>query len=447
MATQTTHYSLTKPDPVTDNADISVVNTDMDAIDTQMYNNAQAAAAAQTTANAATAAGAATDTVIGNRTADPTQAPNSLTGTLTQFLSWITNRIKAITGTANWYDVPPTTLTNASSHMTNTNNPHNVTAAQTGAIPTTTEGVANGVATTDANNHVVQTANNASTAVGLTDYVSGTASRIKATWSGSALQFEVDTTPNVVVQNAAQLNSQPASYYQQALGFTPVNRAGDTMTGNLETANNTSGVITDSLQKTLMVQSDSSHPSLATFIRNGVFAAHFGIDTDNLWKVGGWSMGANAYALWHAGHQGSGSGMDSDTVDGLHASQLSSSSSGTWTPASGSLNVAAGTVINVASVSSGATMWKEVLVGGYSGGPSISSGFMTSSGSAWLVESYYGYANGISGTAVNTALAIYDGSYLTNGYFQINNGYLQFVTTIPGVANSSAQNTIRWRVS
>jgi hypothetical protein len=167
MATQTTHYNLSKPDPNTDNADISVLNTDMDAIDTQMYNNAQAASAAQmsannaqTTANEATAPGAANDTVIGNRTADPTQVPNGLTGTLTQFLSWITNRIKAITGTANWYDAPPTTLTAAEAHMTNTSNPHNVTAAQTGAIPTTAEGSANGVATTDANNKVVQIANN-----------------------------------------------------------------------------------------------------------------------------------------------------------------------------------------------------------------------------------------------------------------------------------------------
>lgn len=77
--------------------------------------------------------GAVTDSNIGNRTADPTQVPTGLTGTITNWLSWIVNRIKAITGKANWYDAPDTTLTAASQHISNTNNPHNVTAAQVGA--------------------------------------------------------------------------------------------------------------------------------------------------------------------------------------------------------------------------------------------------------------------------------------------------------------------------
>lgn len=82
--------------------------------------------------------GSVTDTNIGNRTADPTQVPTGLTGTLTNWLSWITNRIKAITGKTNWYDAPDTTLAAANTHMNNTNNPHNVTATQVGAITTTT---------------------------------------------------------------------------------------------------------------------------------------------------------------------------------------------------------------------------------------------------------------------------------------------------------------------
>lgn len=31
----------------------------------------------------------------------------------------------------------------------------------------------------------------------------------------------------------------------------------------------------------------------------------FGLDTDNKLKVGGWSMGANAYEILHAGNYGS----------------------------------------------------------------------------------------------------------------------------------------------
>lgn len=51
-------------------------------------------------------------------TADPAQTPTSNgPGKLVQWVSWFVNRIKAITGKANWYDAPPTTLTAAKSHI------------------------------------------------------------------------------------------------------------------------------------------------------------------------------------------------------------------------------------------------------------------------------------------------------------------------------------------
>ncbi|MGZ3770394.1 MAG: tail fiber domain-containing protein [Bdellovibrio sp.] len=42
-----------------------------------------------------------------------------------------------------------------------------------------------------------------------------------------------------------------------------------------------------------------------SFHRPGNFAAYFGIDTDNQFKVGGWSMGTNSYAIIHTGNIGS----------------------------------------------------------------------------------------------------------------------------------------------
>lgn len=55
--------------------------------------------------------GSVTDAKIGTRSADPAQAPTSNgPGTLTQWLNWITNRIKAITGNTNWYDAPVATI-------------------------------------------------------------------------------------------------------------------------------------------------------------------------------------------------------------------------------------------------------------------------------------------------------------------------------------------------
>lgn len=57
-----------------------------------------------------------------------------------------------------------------------------------------------------------------------------------------------------------------------------------------------------------------------TFHRPGAYAAHIGLDTDNFWKVGGWSMGAVAYKLWHEGSDGAGSGLDADLLDGQQGS-------------------------------------------------------------------------------------------------------------------------------
>lgn len=38
-----------------------------------------------------------------------------------------------------------------------------------------------------------------------------------------------------------------------------------------------------------------------SFHRPSSYAAYFGLDTDNKWKVGGWSMGANSYEVFHQG--------------------------------------------------------------------------------------------------------------------------------------------------
>ena len=48
------------------------------------------------------------------------------------------------------------------------------------------------------------------------------------------------------------------------------------------------------------------------------YACYFGLDGGiNDIAVGGWSMGANSYRIWHQGNDGSGSGLDADTLDGL----------------------------------------------------------------------------------------------------------------------------------
>lgn len=95
-------------------------------------------------------------------TADPAQVPTGNgPGKLVQWVSWFANRIKMITGKANWWDAPDTTLAAAKSHidaaaphsghalasdlaahLADKANPHQVTAAQTGAL-VSVDGVSN----------------------------------------------------------------------------------------------------------------------------------------------------------------------------------------------------------------------------------------------------------------------------------------------------------------
>jgi hypothetical protein len=72
-------------------------------------------------------------------------------------------------------------------------------------------------------------------------------------------------------------------------------------------------------QATLEVFQDTAgSDAFMQFHISGDYAAYFGLKGDiNDFAVGGWSMGANYYRVWHAGNDGSGSGLDADLLDGL----------------------------------------------------------------------------------------------------------------------------------
>lgn len=81
--TNTTNYNLKKP-ATSDYYNVQDQNDNMDIIDAAL-----------------------------KPTADPAQVPSGNVGKLVQWVSWIANRIKAITGGTNWYDDPPITLAEA----------------------------------------------------------------------------------------------------------------------------------------------------------------------------------------------------------------------------------------------------------------------------------------------------------------------------------------------
>jgi len=69
--------------------------------------------------------------------------------------------------------------------------------------------------------------------------------------------------------------------------------------------------------------SGAGNDAFMAFHSGSDFALYFGLDADiNDIAVGGWSMGANKYRIWHQNNDGSGSGLDSDTVDGVHGSSF-----------------------------------------------------------------------------------------------------------------------------
>jgi hypothetical protein len=61
----------------------------------------------------------------------------------------------------------------------------------------------------------------------------------------------------------------------------------------------------------------NAYDAFLTFHIGGDYAVHFGLDgSTNDLAYGGWSAGAVAHKVWHAGNDGSGSGLDADLLDG-----------------------------------------------------------------------------------------------------------------------------------
>ena len=126
--------------------------------------------------------------------------------------------------------------------------------------------------------------------------------------------------------DADLLDGQQGSWYADItarLGFTPLNRAGDTATGRMifNSGSTGSAAIASGAVSLgeIEIRGTSTGAAMMAFHRLGVGAGYFGLDTDNQWKVGGWSSGA-ANMLWHGGNDGAGSGLDADLLDGQQGS-------------------------------------------------------------------------------------------------------------------------------
>jgi hypothetical protein len=87
---------------------------------------------------------------------------------------------------------------------------------------------------------------------------------------------------------------------------------------------NTNAATTTASQASLeCYSSGAGNDAFMAFHVGGDYATYFGLDGDtNDLFVGGWSKGASRYKIWHAGNDGSGSGLDADTLDGYQATDF-----------------------------------------------------------------------------------------------------------------------------
>jgi hypothetical protein len=103
-----------------------------------------------------------------------------------------------------------------------------------------------------------------------------------------------------------------------------------------------------------------------SFHRPGAYAGYFGMDTDNQFRIGGWSLGGVSYPIIHTANIFS--WMGTNTAGNLGAYQLARSPSITY-----ALNsLAAGSDLQTAGFTGTSTQWGNPAFGGtwrHMGGP------------------------------------------------------------------------------
>jgi hypothetical protein len=165
---------------------------------------------------------------------------------------------------------------------------------------------------------------------------------------------------------------------------------------------------------------------MMAFYRAGSHGQYFGLDTDNVWKVGGWSAGAVANKIWHEGNDGSGSGLDADTLDGYDSAAFPRlAAAATFT--AGPITLATGTTGQVA------------LLAGTSG----TTGYVSFSNTSGFRKGYIGYASE-SGTLnlianENSATGLYiNGNTSITGFINVSSTAAFGNTTINGFVNCTS---------
>lgn len=112
----------------------------------------------------------------------------------------------------------------------------------------------------------------------------------------------VASTTAVANLNADLLDGQHGSFYAPIASptFTGYVRA---VSGAASTGIAAMSSATPGFESMAQGSAATAGAATITFHRPGAYAVHFGLDTDNKLKVGGWSLGAAAYSIYHEGNK------------------------------------------------------------------------------------------------------------------------------------------------
>lgn len=120
-----------------------------------------------------------------------------------------------------------------------------------------------------------------------------------------------------ITGDAATLGGEPSSSYVRTNSDSIIDQHKLTIVGSQGQMNASAGSVSALEIKPI---TSSTDPALISFNRTGVFSCFFGLDTDNLFKYGGLSLGGNKYKFWTENNMGHSSGLNADTTDTFHAS-------------------------------------------------------------------------------------------------------------------------------
>ena len=155
---------------------------------------------------------------------------------------------------------------------------------------------------------------------------------------------------------------------------------------------------------------EGANASYMNFHRSGAWAVRFGLDTDNKLKVGGFSMGTNAYEMWHAGNL---STMLAHVypVGAIYISTVSTSPAtlfgfGTWTAIAGRFLIGADGTYPAGTTGGGATHVHSMQAHTHDSG-TLSAGISPTSGAFLFDEVARSFTSdksfNVSGASVSTS--------------------------------------------